>query len=87
MELGALSVMITLISTMPKYSASSWGSLTPLQQKKAHSSDREMILSGLITLAVLVLKAHHFTVLIVDLEFRTASTMKMLVFSAHVSHA
>ena len=87
MELGALSVMITLISMMPKYSASSWGFLAPLQREEAHSLDREVVVSGLIILAVLVLKAHHFTALIMDLEFTTASMMKMLLFSAHVSHA
>ena len=87
MDIGVLSVMTTLISMMPMYSASSWGSLAPLQQKKAHFLDREVVVSGLIISAVLVLKPHHSTAHIMDLEFTTASIMKMLVFSAHVSHA
>jgi len=86
-QIGALSAMITLISIRLMLSASSWGSLGLQQHIAGHTLEKEVVLSGLIILTALALKVHHFTVLIMDLDFTTASMMKMLVFSVHVSHA
>ena len=83
---GALPVMITLTSTMQMLSASFWDSLVPQLHMAMHTLEQEVGLSHLIILTVLSLKQHHFTAPIVVLEFITASTMKMLVFNAHVSH-
>jgi len=68
-------------------SASSWGSLGLQQQKTRHTLEKEVVLFGLIIFTVLALKVHHFTALIMDLDFTTVGMMKMLVFSVHVSHA
>jgi len=38
-----------------------------------HTLEKEVVLSGLIILTALALKVHHFTVLIMDLDFTTAS--------------
>ena len=78
--------MITLISMMPMLSASFWDSLGPQQHIATRTSEMEVALSGLIIFTVLALKPHYSTAPIVDLEFTTASIMKMLVFSAQVSH-
>ena len=83
---GALSVMITLTLMMPMLSASFWDSLGPLQHTAMHTLEKEVALSGLIIFTVLALKPHHWTALMVDLEFTTANIMKMLVLNANVSH-
>ena len=50
-----------------------------------HTLEKELVVSGLITFAVVTVIVHHFTVLTLDLEFTTVFIVKMLVFSAHVS--
>jgi len=87
LQIGVLSVMITLISILLMLSASSWGSLGLQQHIARHILEKEVVLSGLIILTVLALKVHRFTAHIMDLEFTTVGMMKMLVFSVHVSHA
>ena len=84
-EHGALSVMIGLISMMPQLSVGSWDSLRQLEHTAGHTLDKEVAIFGLMTFAVVAVKVHHFTALIVDLEFITADILKMLVFGAHVS--
>ena len=83
---GTLSIMISLISMMSMLSASFWDSLGPYVHIAMHTLEKEVDLYLLIIFAVLALKTHYFTALILDLEFTTANIMKMLVFSAHVSH-
>ena len=79
--------MITLISILLMLSATSWG-FPGLQQHIArHTLEKEVVLFGLIILTVLARKVHHFTALIMDLDFTTVGVMKMLVFSVHVNHA
>ena len=50
-----------------------------------HTLEMEVGISGLIIFAAQAMKVHHFTVLIMDLELRTAGIMKMPVLSALVS--
>ena len=85
MDCGARSVMISLISMMPELSVNSWDSVGQLEHTAGHTLDKELAISGLITFAAVVLKVHHSTALIMDLEDTTAGILKMLVFSAHVS--
>ena len=86
MVFGVLSVMITLTLEMHELFASFWDSLGPYVHIAEHALDEEVGLSGLIIFTVLALKVHHFTVLIMDLELKTAGIMKMLVLGVLVSH-